>query len=462
MPQETLPLTGFKECDIRGEVGTDVTPALARRLGQALASLAKDRRVLVGGDFRTSTPQLMAELVRGAAESGAVVYDLGQLSTPAYYFARRRLGIPVAVMVTASHSPPAHNGFKPVLGSLPIAPEELDEIKRLVAGGDLGSGAGRIERLDIRADYAHWLAERFSAAAPALPKMVLDCGNGATGWALPEVLRLLQLDVEVLFAEPDGRFPNRSPDIAGPEDLALLQDEVRKRGAALGAGFDGDGDRVGFVDERGHRVSSDRLIAWLAHELLQRERGAAVIHDIKLSRAVPEAVEKAGGRPVVQKSGHTFIKTAMLQYDALFGGEYSGHLFYRELEGGDDGLFSALLVASLVGEARKPFSELLGTIPLYASTPDIRIRYTGDKAGLIRDAAAHARAQGARITLLDGVKAEYDDGWALVRSSVTEPALTLRFEGPTRADMLDVAKRFLDGLGDVGKRVWAKVQEHAP
>jgi phosphomannomutase/phosphoglucomutase len=260
-----------------------------------------------------------------------------------------------------------------------------------------------------------------------------------------------------LFEEPDGRFPNRSPDIAGPEDLAKLQEEVRKEGANLGAGFDGDGDRVGFVDERGQRVPSDLLIAWLSREILRKNLNEKVVYDLKLSKVVPETVKRFGGEAVVQKSGHTFIKRTMLETGAIIGGEYTGHLFYRELEGGDDGLFSALFVASLLVEKNAPFSRLISDLPGYYSTPDLRIKYAGEKEGLIQDALAHAKRQGARLVLVDGVKAEYEEGWALMRASVTEPAFTFRFEGNTKADMLKVAERFLAGIGSLGKEVWLKI-----
>jgi phosphomannomutase / phosphoglucomutase len=457
MSAEGIPLTGFKDCDVRGEFGTEVTQALAYRVGRAIGSQLKEPAVVVGGDFRTSTPELMEELKRGLVESGAVAYDLGQVSTPCYYFARRKLGIQAGVMVTASHSPSIYNGFKPVLGDLPITPEDLEELKASVAKGFFVSKQGRVEKVEIKADYVRWLVGRFSGLAGKAFKIVFDCGNGATGWVIHDVLKALDLRAEVLFGEPDGRFPNRSPDIAGPEDLAKLQQEVRKRGADLGAGFDGDGDRVGFVDERGRRVPSDLLIAWLSREALRKNPNGKVVYDLKLSKVVPETVGRCGGEAIVQKSGHTFIKRTMLETGAILGGEYTGHLFYKELEGGDDGLFSALFVASLLVEKKVPFSKLISDLPEYYSTPDLRIRYAGEKEGLIRDALAHAKKQGARLVLIDGVKAEYEEGWALMRASVTEPAFTFRFEGNTKADMLNVAERFLSGLGSLGKEVRLKI-----
>ena len=457
MSAKGIPLTGFKECDIRGEFGTEVTPELAYRLGRSVGSVTKKPEVIVGGDFRISTPTLMTEMKRGLVDSGAVVYDLGQVSTPYYYFARRRLGIKMGVMVTASHSPAVYNGFKPILGDIPITPEELESLKHRVIGKQFSAGKGSIKQVVLKTDYVRWLSSRFAELAQKTPNVVFDCGNGATGWVIHDVLKALPMAANVMFPEPDGTFPNRTPDISGPEDLSLLQKEVKKVGAQLGAGFDGDGDRVGFVDELGRRIPSDTLIAWLARELLKQYPGGKVIYDIKLSKVVPETVKKSNGTPIVQRSGHTFIKSAMLEFGAVLGGEYTGHLFYRELEGGDDGLFSALFVCSLMAALDKPVSVLLSDFPRYPSTPDLRIKYSGEKQGVIGNAIAHAKRQGARVTLVDGVKAEYGEGWALIRASVTEPALTFRFEGNTPADMLNIAEGFLSGLGELGAQVWKQV-----
>ncbi|OGP88983.1 MAG: hypothetical protein A2156_04885 [Deltaproteobacteria bacterium RBG_16_48_10] len=457
MPTEGIPLTGFKDCDVRGEFGTEVNDVLAYRIGRAVASMTKEPKVVIGGDFRISTPELMKELQRGLVESGVTIYNLGQVSTPCYYFARRKLGIKAGIMVTASHSPSVYNGFKPVLGDLPITPEELEELKQIVVKGSFLSGQGKIKKVEIKLEYVKWFATRFASLPGKALKVVFDCGNGATGWVIQDVLKILNIKAEVLFSEPDGRFPGRSPDIAGPEDLTKLQQEVKKKGADLGAGFDGDGDRVGFVDELGRRVPSDLLIAWLSREVLRKDPHGKVVYDLKLSKVVPETIERYGGKAIVQKSGHTFIKRTMLESGAILGGEYTGHLFYKELEGGDDGLFSALFVSSLIAEKKRPFSELISDLPQYYSTPDLRIKYSGEKEKLIRDALAHAKRQGARLVLVDGVKAEYDEGWALMRASVTEPAFTFRFEGNTRSDMLNIVQRFLSGLGNLGSEVWERI-----
>lgn len=460
MPSARIPVSGFKECDIRGEMGTDITADLAYNLGRALGTLSVDGTVIAGGDFRTSTPDLLAALVRGICDSGARSLDLGQLTTPAYYFARRHLGVRTGAMITASHNPASWNGFKIILSDHPITVDELETVRVLVTGEAFAAGSGQREALDIRAQYGAWLAERFAGLKDSAPQIIFDCGNGASGWVIDALTDALGLTSPVLFKEPDGAFPNRHPDIARPDDLADLQRAVPDQRAQLGFGFDGDGDRVGVVDHLGHRVPSDRLIAWLAGEVVRQHPGRAVIYDVKLSDAVPETVAQHGGRPVVQKSGHTFIKAAMLEHDAIFGGEYSGHLFFGELSGDDDGLFAALLIASLVAQHGLSLADLIADIPRYYNTPDIRVTYTGDRQALIAQAVAQARAAQHEVIDLDGIKVLYPQGWGLLRASVTEPALTLRFEGRTPEGARAVIAEFLAGLDAIRDAVWRQVERY--
>ncbi len=460
MSTTQFPLTAFKECDLRGENQRDVTPELAYRLGRAMGTISPVKRAIIGGDFRLSTPELLTALEQGFIESGLHVVNLGQLSTPGYYFARRKLGIDTGVMVTASHSPPGWNGFKPAIGHFPITPAEIENLKRIVTNEEFSAGNGTRESLNILPDYVGWLAQRFAGIGERARKLAFDCGGGATGWVMGAIIDALHIPATTIFGIPDPQFTQRSPDISGPKDLLSLQEVVKTQGAQAGFGFDGDGDRVGLVDERGNRISSDRLIAWLASELLQHGGSSAVIYDLKLSRLVAEMVTSHQGTPIPQKSGHTFIKTSMLQHDAVMGGEYSGHLFYRELAGGDDGLYSALLITQLMQAYEQPISELIARMPVYTSTPDIRIHYIGDKTPLIRKAAQHAEQDGATLISIDGVKAEYAEGWALMRASVTEAAFTLRFEGRTTTDMLGVAERFLKGAPEIAEGVLAQIHRH--
>ncbi len=435
----------FKECDIRGPYPGQVDEDLAYRLGRAVAASAPV--VVVAGDVRVSTPALKARLIDGLRDGGAEVLDCGLTATPVYYFARRVLRDevePAGVMVTASHMPADQNGFKPILGPLPIMPEGLDALKRLVADPPPAKPGGVVHRIDLGHEYLHWILEQFPArpAAAAL-RLVLDCGNGSFSDLAPGILSALGVSFEPLFCEADGRFPGRSPDVTQPDALEALASRVGATGADLGVAFDGDGDRVAFVDERGEVLPPDVFIALLARDALEREGPAAVVLDIKLSAAVEDVVREAGGTPLRERSGHTFMKTRVLSEKAVLGGEASGHVFFRALEGGDDGLFAALAMADLLARAGRPLSELVAALPRYFLTRDVRVRFEGDVTEILGRLAANAEADGARIERIDGVKAHYEDGWALARSSVTEPMITLRFEGETKAALLAAITRFL-------------------
>jgi phosphomannomutase/phosphoglucomutase len=435
----------FKECDIRGPYPEQVNEELAYRLGLAVAARAQPPQVVVAGDVRQSTPALKASLIAGLCEGGVVVFDCGLLPTPAYYFARRHLGVWAGVMVTASHSPPHYNGFKPILGPLPITPQELSDLRQMVEqGAPRAGGAGRLQPTQVRPHYVRWLLEQARSLLPRpLPlTVVVDCGNGSFSDLAPEVLTALGVSLVPLFCHPDGRFPNRSPDVAQPGALAALGRAVQEAGADVGLAFDGDGDRVAFVDERGQPVPSDVAVALLARDALQTHGPAPIVLDIKLSQAVEEVVRAAGGQPLRERSGHTFMKTRMILHRALLGGEASGHVFFRALEGGDDGLYAGLAMLGLLARAGQPLSALAATIPRYAITPDIRIPFAGDASALLERLAAHAATQ-AGLEFLDGVKAHYCDGWALARASVTEPALTLRFEGRDGPALQRIIKHFL-------------------
>lgn len=457
MTTAEIPVSGFRECDVRGQLESDITSELAYRIGRAIGTLASEDKAIIAGDFRQSTPQLKADLRRGLIDCGLHVVDIGQISTPGYYFARHHLGFKVGIMVTASHSPVDWNGFKVTLGDLPVTPADMEAIRDLALSGEFKSGEGSFEERDAIGDYTDWLAERFASLSDNMPKAIFDCGNGATSAIIHPVMEKLKLNSELLFAEPDGAFPNRSPDIAKKSDLAILEETIKEHGADIGFGFDGDGDRVGVIDEKGQRVTADALTAWLGREMVKQSPGSAVIYDLKLSRSVSQTVEEVGGIAIPQKSGHTFIKTLMIEKDAVIGGELSGHLFYRELHGGDDGLYSALLISELLAASDKPLSEIIAEIPVYVSSPDLRIRYTEPYAPILDKALAHAQKDAVNIIHIDGVRAEFEHGWALIRGSVTEPALTLRFEGETRDDMLKVAEHFLSGLDEIRDAVWEKV-----
>jgi len=477
----------FKACDIRGAYPAELDETLYARLGRAIRSLLREQadapHVLAAGDVRPSTPALKAALIEGLADTGCRVSDLGIVPTPVAYFAARRLRPDALAIVTASHNPAGDNGLKLTLGPLPITEEQMARVEQTLASGRFVEGKGEVTKLAVEDDYVEWLC---ASAKPGEDlRLVLDCGNGTSSHLAPRVLRRLGYDVVELFCTPDGAFPNRSPNPSVPENLGALSHAVRRSGAALGVALDGDGDRLALVDDLGRPLTGDQAILLLAQHILGPVRSAAfrpsppapgvrsaafrpypgaaeekiraeartpskVVLDLKCSRAVLDAVAACGGVPILERSGHTFIKTRMITDDAAFGGELSGHFFYRELDGGDDGLYSILRAAELARESSRPISAIVDAMPRYAITPDIRIPYTaGDGPRRLDDIAAAATGD---VTRLDGVRIAYPDGWGLARCSVTEPLLTFRFEAFTGSPH-GIAERFLAPAPDLLRAV---------
>ncbi len=416
----------FKACDIRGQYGTELTAEIAGQLGRAVGTELRGRSVVVGGDLRPSTEPLKDALIRGLIATGCRVIDLGILPTPAFYFAKDYLGAEGGVMVTGSHNPPDDNGFKITLGGWPITEAELASLRRRMEAGDFTQGEGSYERLDLVDRYKSLIQSKFPTGNGS--KVVVDAGNGCYSLIAPDVLRAAGYQVVELFCEPDGTFPGRPSNPAIPANLKVLCQTVVEAGAGLGAAFDGDGDRVVFVDEKGQVLDSDRALVLFVRYLLRRGPGE-VVYDLKCSSVVPEEVRKAGGVPIMEKSGHAFIKATLLRRQAVLGGEISGHFFFGDL-GGDDGLYATLLMLQILSQDGRGLATLAGTVPRYPITPDIRLPCPPGEAQSIAQelAAAFAHEPDCEISTLDGVRLTWPDAWALVRASVTEPLITLRFE----------------------------------
>jgi phosphomannomutase/phosphoglucomutase len=426
----------FKACDVRGRYGTELTSALAEQLGRVVGTQLGGQSVVVGGDLRPSTGPLKAALVQGLMTSGCRVLDVGILPTPAFYFAKDYLKAVGGVMVTGSHNPPGDNGFKISLGPWPITEEELASLERRMASGPFIQGAGSYERCEMVDRYQAFIQGKFSPGGGL--KVVVDAGNGCYARVAPQVLRALGYQVLELFCEPDGGFPGRPPNPAVAANLKVLCETVVRSGADLGAAFDGDGDRVVFVDEQGRVVESERSIVLFARHLLRRGPGE-VIYDLKCSSVVPEEVRRAGGLAVMEKSGHAFIKTTLLRRKAVLGGEISGHYFFGDL-GGDDGLYAALLMLRILAEDGRGLAGLADTVPRYPITPDMRLPCPPQEAQMIVQELERGFAQeaGCQVSTLDGVRITWPDGWALIRPSVTEPLITLRFEAHNQARLAQI------------------------
>jgi phosphomannomutase/phosphoglucomutase len=426
----------FKACDIRGRYGADLTPQIAEQLGLAVGTELTGRTAVVGGDLRPSTLPLKKALIKGLMEAGCRVVDVGIIPTPAFYFAKDFLQTEGGVMVTGSHNPPGDNGFKISLGPWPITGEELASLERRMARKDFAQGGGSYEHSEVVDHYKSFIRSKFSPGGRL--KVVVDAGNGCYARIAPQVLRELGYEVVELYCEPDGRFPGRLPNPAVPANLKSLCESVVQSGADLGAAFDGDGDRVVFVDEQGRVVESDCSIVLFARYLLRRGPGE-VVYDLKCSSVVAEEVRRAGGLPVMEKSGHAFIKTTLLRRKALLGGEISGHFFFGEL-GRDDGLYAALLMLKIVAEEGRGLAALADTVPRYPITPDIRLSCPPEEAqAIVRELEqAFARDTDCEVSTLDGVRIAWPDGWALVRPSVTEPLITLRFEAHSQERLAQI------------------------
>lgn len=434
----------FKPCDIRGVYPDELDEDAAYRIARAFGTFVGGVDTLLAGDVRPSTASLKQAVAEGLVKSGCAVHDVGIVPTPVFYYARRRLCIYPGILVTASHNPPEYNGFKIVPGYLPVTQDEIDAIKDLALNQNFGSGVGTIVHREVLNDYEEWIVSeigRYLSIKDRLPKVVLDCGNGCYSEIAPRVFERLGFSVARLFCEADGTFPNRSPNSAIPANLRKLSETTVAVGAELGIAFDGDGDRVSFVDESGTFVVMDKAIAILACNLPNPLKlGDKVVLDIKTSSAVAEAISKMGAVPIIEKSGHTYMKTRVIRERARFGGEISGHFFYDELHGDDDGLYSALIMSGIVARSG-PLSRLASEVPSYATTPDIRLHVNSDPALLLDQIAAAFPPD--RVNRLDGVRVDFDNGWGLARISVTEPVITLRFEGKNRQDLHKVIDEFL-------------------
>ncbi len=429
----------FHACDIRGIAGVELTNEMAYKIGQALGVKLQGQKVVVGGDVRLSTPVLKEIMIKALVESGCDVIDIGTVATPVFYYALKVTKGTGGVMVTASHNPAPYNGFKLVLGENPVSEEDILAIKQLVEEGAQVSGEGTLTSMAVVDDYIEYTSK---LAQTSQLKVVVDAGNGATSEIAPALFRSLGYDVIELYCKPDGHFPNRSPNPALAENLQGLGKKVLESGANLGVAFDGDGDRVAFVDENGRAVDNDDIIVLLARYYLEKNPGT-IIYDAKCSMVAPEQISKAGGRPIMARAGHTFSKAAFIKEKALFAGEISGHFFFCEL-GYDDGMFAGLKVCEFVA-SHGSLAELVDEIPNYILTPDIRIRYKGTDKEAILDAAANTLSK-YNPNRIDGVRIEFEDGWGMIRASVTEPLFTLRFEAKTPERLQDIIETLLSAL----------------
>jgi phosphomannomutase / phosphoglucomutase len=450
----------FREYDIRGVAERYLGDALVRDLGRGLAAalgadLGRAPRVVVGRDCRLSGPRLVAALTEGLRDGGAHVVDIGIGPTPMVYFAVHHLDTDGGVMVTGSHNPGDENGFKIMRGKASFFGEEIQALRRSIEAHALPSGkSGGLEHVSVEEAYLGALVQGITLERPAFG-VVVDAGNGAAGPLALRALRAIGLDPVALYCEMDGTFPNHHPDPTVPENLRVLARTVEERGARVGIAFDGDGDRLGVIDPSGELVFGDRLLALFARSVLREHPGATVIGEVKCSGALFQDIERAGGRPILWKTGHSLIKSKMKEAHALLAGEMSGHFFFADRYFGyDDGIYAALRLVEILAREGRTVSELLADLPRACATPEIRVACPD---AIKRDVVARVRDHfGPRYRTIDidGIRLEHEDGaWALVRASNTGPVIVLRFEAPTEARLSEVQAEVEGALGEARRAI---------
>ncbi len=432
----------FKAYDVRGLVPSQIDDALAEAVGSAFVEVtgAAGQSVVVGHDMRPSSPGMARAFAEGAAAAGADVVMIGLASTDELYFASGTFEMPGA-MFTASHNPAQYNGIKMCRArAVPIGMDTgLAEIRDLVASGARAGSdrPGRISEVDVLHDYARLLVSLVPVKGRRLT-VAVDAGNGMAGHTAPAVFERLDVDLVPMYFELDGTFPNHEANPIDDANLRDLQARVLESGADVGLAFDGDADRCFLVDERGRTVNPSVLTALIAARELQKEPGATVIHNLITSRAVPQIVEELGGTPVRTRVGHSFIKATMAETDAIFGGEHSGHFYFRDFWRADSGMLAALHALAALAETEQPLSSLLAEYARFASSGEINST-VGDQAAALREVEGiYAGGDGVGVDHLDGLTVTHDDWWFNVRASNTEPLLRLNAEGKDEATMAQV------------------------
>ena len=437
----------FKAYDIRGIVDQSLNSEVVNVIGRAIGSEAQAlglKHLVVGRDGRHSSPEYSEALIAGILSSGCDVSDLGMVPTPVLYFASHHLATQSAVMVTGSHNPANYNGLKIILAGKSVAGDDLKALYRRMDQGDLLKGQGSQQQADVSEDYVQRIVDDIHLSRPM--KIVIDCGNGVAGSIAPKLFRSLGCEVIELFCEVDGAFPNHNPDPSQPDNLQDLVEAVEQHGAELGIAFDGDGDRLGVVDTMGNTIFPDRMMMMFAQDVLLRMPGSVIIYDVKSTNLLGEEISRAGGEAVMWQSGHSVIKNKMLEMDAQLAGELSGHIFFKERwYGFDDGMYAAARLLELVCQdslERTP-TEIFAALPNRKSTPEILLAMdAADSKRFIAQIQQEGDFLDAQVTTMDGLRADYVNGWGLVRSSNTVPGLTLRFEGDTEADLAHIQALF--------------------
>ncbi len=450
---ENIPQEIFRAYDIRGPVDDDhLTPDLAYTIGLAVGAQGQEQgeqAFIVGRDGRLSGPELHQALCAGLLASGRDIVDVGIVPTPLVYFATHRFDITAGVMITASHNPGNHNGFKIVLKGKTLSTAGIADLyERIIQRRFINVQApGQQSTLTcIIDDYIKYIVQKISLSRPL--KIIIDCGNGVPGCVAPSLYRALGCEVVELYCDLDGRFPNHHPDPLVPENLTALMAAIKKHDADLGLAFDGDGDRLGVVTNQGEIVWPDRLLMLFAQGVLAKNPGAKVIFDVKCSLFLPQVIEQAGGIAIMSRTGHSIIKNRMIEENAVLAGEMSGHIFFKDdWFGFDDGLYVGARLLQIVAAQHKSASAIFAALPNSINTPELKLLMEEDKKiDFMRRLLKEAQFSQGKIITIDGLRVDFDYGWGLVRSSNTSPYLTLRFEADTLSNLEKIKELFRQQL----------------
>ncbi len=444
----------FREYDIRGVVEKDLTDQDVILIGKAFVTYLQSEHhseVSVGRDCRLSSKHYQHLLTEGLLASGCDVVDIGVCPTPVFYFSIRHLKKEGGVMVTASHNPPEYNGFKLCSGYDTLFGKQIQKVRQMIDGGTFAGGRGNVETADVITPYKKFVEKNIKLAKPL--RVGIDAGNGPAGVVAVPIIRNLGCEVFDLFCDMDGNFPNHEPDPTVEKNMQDLMRLVREKGLDVGIGYDGDGDRIGVIDEKGDIIWGDQLMIMYAREILSRKPGATFIAEVKCSQTLYDDIEKHGGRSVMSKTGHSLIKQKMKEVKAELAGEMSGHMFFADRYFGyDDAVYASCRVLEILAATGKSITELLSDVPKTHTTPEIRVPCPDNiKFQVVKEVTEYFR-QRYDIIDIDGVRILFEDGWGLVRASNTQPVLVLRFETLSQARLSEIQSLVESVLAEIQKR----------
>ena len=446
----------FREYDIRGIADEELMTPDAELIGRGLGTYLirhGGTRICLGCDCRLSGTRLHDAVLDGLIAAGAKVLDVGTVPTPVLYYASKHFQADGGVMITGSHNPPEYNGFKAVCGSGTLHGQSLQDVYRLIADKDLDAGKGFVEKIDAITPYVEEISAQFDLNRRI--KVVVDAGNGTAGPVARAVLSRLNVELTELFFEMDGTFPNHHPDPTVMRNLEHLRKAVKEHKADLGIAFDGDGDRIGAVDEQGHVVYGDMLLLIFAREILSRKPGSTFIGEVKCSQVMYDKISEWGGKPIMYKTGHSLIKAKMKEEHAELAGEMSGHMFFADrYYGYDDAIYATCRLLEIVANSNEPLSAQLKDIPQLVSTPELRTDCPDEAKFEVISKVADIMRQKHKIVEVDGVRVPFENGWGLVRASNTQPVLVMRFEATSE----DLLKKYQKQIEDVVERAKKEVE----